>query len=236
MKSKKWNLKIKNEADVAEIWIYGNICDDTDGTFYREVCGVEGFVFPKEIREQLDGIGDKPVNVYIASDGGDVNAGFAIANIIGRLKGKTTAFVDSWAASIASVICLVCDEVVMPMNTFIMIHNPACICMGNAKDMRECADLLDTMRDSIITVYKQHDKADTDFVPLMDAETWLSAEESSKIWDHVKLVEATNKAVACFSGFASAPEQFKKHEHEEEAKPDYSDLIKQAAEVLENDK
>lgn len=231
----KWNLKIKNSAEKAEIWIYGNIVDDVDGGFLKAFHADEGYVFPAKIREQLDEIGDKPVSLYFASDGGDVNAGFAIASIIQRLKGETTAYIDSWAASIASVIALACDKVVIPDNCFIMIHNPACICWGNAADMRQCADLLDTMRDSIITIYQAHNSKDTDFVKLMDEETWLNAEQAAEIWDHVERVASTTQAVAYFSGFDKAPDSIK--QHEEEPKPvDYSDLIKQAQEVLENGK
>lgn len=226
----KWNLKIKNSAEKAEIWVYGNVVDNMQGTFLQSF-GVDGVVFPKQIQEQLDEIGDKPVNVYIASDGGDVNAGFAIASMLQRLKGKTTAYIDSWAASIASVIALICDAVIMPANTFLMIHNPLCGVVGNASDLRKTADLLDTMRDSIITVYKTHDKADTDFVKLMDEETWLTAEQASEIWDHVTLTGETNKAVACVSNFASAPEAVKQARVSK-----YADLVKQATEVLQNDK
>ena len=252
----KWNLKIKNTANRAEIWIYGNIIDDADGAFAKLLELDDGYVFPAKIREQLDEIGDKPVNIYIASDGGDVNAGMAIANIIKRLKGATTAYIDSWAASIASVIALACDRVVMPENTFIMIHNPACICVGMAADMRKTADLLDTIRDSIVDTYcercnteipvdvvKQYvpdfpDKngeAEDMFMGLMDNETWLTAADCKAIWTHVEVIEATNKAVACYSGFDKAPAALHKPEPKPEPKPvDYSELIKKATEVLTN--
>ena len=232
----KWNLKIKNSAEKAEIWIYGNIIDDVDGGFLKAYHADEGYVFPAKIREQLDEIGDKPVSLYFASDGGDVNAGFAIASIIQRLKGETTAYIDSWAASIASVIALACDKVIMPENTFLMIHNPSTICWGNAAELRQCADLLDTMRDSIIKIYKAHASEETDFVKLMDEETWLNAEDASKIWNHVERAEASTKAVAYFTGYDKAPDCIKKHEEEAVKPVDYSDLIKQAQEVLEDGK
>lgn len=244
MTERKWNLKIRNETEKAEIWIYGNVIDDADGAIANLLELANGYVFPAKIREQLDEIGEKPVNIYFASDGGDVNAGMAIANIIKRLKGKTTAYIDSWAASIASVIALSCDEIVMPANTFIMIHNPACCVFGNANDLRGVADLLDTIRDSIVMIYKAHDKANTDFQSLMDAETWLTAEKAAEIWDNVTVTDAANKAVACYTRFGGkAPKCLKKPV--EPAKPaepvktvepavDYTDLIRQATEVLEH--
>ena len=266
-KNQTWNLKIKNSAERAEIWIYGNIIDDVDGGFLRSFKADEGYTFPLKIREQLDEIGEKPVNIYIASDGGDVNAGMAIANIIKRMKGETTAYIDSWAASIASVIALACDRVVIPENAFIMIHNPSCIMFGTADEMRKTADLLDTIRDSIIDVYTDHcvtkvpesikktylqDDFDGEiedmFIDLMNAETWLTAADCAAIWTHVEIAEATNKAVACWTGFKTAPEALHKPADPEPAKPepvpepepakpepvDYSDLIAAATEVLKD--
>ncbi len=228
VKNKLNPLKIVNSADVAELWIYGDIVDDTDGG-WRKYWGEEGFTCPADVREELDSIGDKPVNIYIASDGGNVNAGLAIANIIQRLKGKTTAYIDSWAASIASVIALACDAVVMPDNTFIMIHNPAGGCIGTAKDMRDYADLLDVVRDSIIKVYETNsEKTAEDFIKLMDAESWLTAKQASELWNHISVVEATNKTVAVVSNYEKAPETVK-----EVVKKDYSELIAKAEAVLQ---
>ncbi|WP_330594436.1 Clp protease ClpP, partial [Clostridioides difficile] len=64
------------------------------------------------------------MNIYINSGGGSVFAGMAIYNMLKRHEGFKTVYVDGIAASIASVIALAGDRVVIPQNAYFMIHKP----------------------------------------------------------------------------------------------------------------
>ena len=71
------------------------------------------------------------------------------------------------------------DTVVMPANSMMMIHNPLTWMGGNANDMREMADVLDKIRDSIVSAYQAKTGMEPEaIIELLDAETWLTAQEA----------------------------------------------------------
>ena len=70
-------------------------------------------------------------------------AGQAIHTILRRHPARKVVTIDGLAASIASVIAMAGDEVVMPSNSLMMIHNPEGLAMGGSEDMRKMADTLD---------------------------------------------------------------------------------------------
>lgn len=100
-------IRIKNDAKSAEVYISGDIIDDVDGEEIKAWYGndASGYKWPDSVKRDLDAIDDDaPLTIYINSDGGSVPAGVAIANMIARHKGKTTAVVDGWCCSIATQI------------------------------------------------------------------------------------------------------------------------------------
>lgn len=192
-------IKIKNLTTKGEIYLYGIIVDDSDAQWLRDADGnLLGYQFPADVKAQLDALKGLPIDVHISSDGGSCSAGIAIANMLSAHDAPTTAYIDSWAASIASVIAFNCNKVVMPENTFLMIHNPAGGGMGEASFLRSIADWLDKIRDTIAETYAKHCNGDIERIKAdMDKETWYTAKEASELFDNVELVEANDiKAVA----------------------------------------
>ena len=119
------------------------------------------------------------VNVRINSAGGDVFDGFAIYNHLVQYDGKVTVYIDSMAASAASVVAMAGDEIIIADNALMMIHDPWTGTVGNSADMRSTADLLDKIRNSIVTTYMTKTSLIEDEVKaMMIAETWFSASES----------------------------------------------------------
>jgi len=133
-------------------------------------------------RDQMKTLGDvDEINVHINSQGGSVFDGIAIYQMLVQSKAKVTVFIDGLAASIASVIAMAGDEVIIPKNAMLMVHNPWTYTMGNAKELRKQADDLDKITASMKQSYlaKAGDKlSDEKLVELLDAETWLSADEA----------------------------------------------------------
>src|SRR5690606_18599525 len=87
--------------------------------------------------------------------------------------------IDGLAASAASIIAMAGQRVRMADNALLMIHNPWTVGIGNAAEMRKTAETLDTGRDTIIATYRWHATLDEkDIADLMDAETWMEADEA----------------------------------------------------------
>ena len=174
-------LTVKNSTlQTADLYFYGEIVSDWWGAWD------DLDQYPEAIRDFLTEHEGKDLNIYVNSGGGSVFAGLAIYNMLLRHKGKKTVYVDGIAASIASVIALAGDEIIIPSNAFMMIHKPWNACCGNADDYRKVAEDLDAVETGIINVYKAHlaDGADLETVKeLVAAETWLNGEEASKYFN-----------------------------------------------------
>lgn len=157
---------VKNESGAA-IYIY-DVIDSYWG------------ISAKDVIAALANAGDTAdVSIHINSPGGDVFEGRAIMAAIKAHKGKTTAYVDSLAASAATSIAVACDEVAISKGAFFMIHNASGAVWGDKTDMRETADLLEKVEGSIIADYTEKTGKDTQqIVDWMDAETWFTADEA----------------------------------------------------------
>jgi len=166
---KKW-FEIINKADKAEIWIYEQIGED----FWTG-----GGVTAKNFQKELAGIKASQIDLHINSPGGEVFDGITIYNLIKQHPANVTAHIDGLAASIASVIALAGDTVIMAENALFMIHNPWGFAMGDASEMRKTADLLDKIGGSLVTAYSSKSgKSDDEISVLMDSETWMTAQEA----------------------------------------------------------
>lgn len=159
------------DSKVGELLLYGIISD---------VSWWGDEITPKQFKQDLDALGDiDELRVYINSDGGDVFAGQAIHSMLKRHKARVIVYVDGLAASIASVIAMAGDVVRMPRNAMMMIHNPWTFTWGNAEQLRKVADDLDVIRESIVAAYEDKSGLTRDeLIPMLDAETWLTADEA----------------------------------------------------------
>lgn len=207
MKKRFWDFK--NAANgTGELYIYGDIVsyqwDDSDTT-------------AQSFKNELDGLGDiNTLNVYINSPGGSVFQGQAIYTILKRHKATVNSHIDGVAASIASVIPMASDNVFMPRNAMMMVHNPWTLAMGNAQDLRKQADDLDRIRESILEAYlsKTGDKLSREkLVELLDNETWLTAQECYDYGLCDEIVESKEIAasvdVELLGRFKSVPDSLK---------------------------
>src|SRR5205807_10307405 len=114
----------------------------------------------------------------INSPGGDVFESIAIFNLLRSQKKPIEVRVDGLAASAASVLAMCGDEIIMGANAMMMVHNAWSFCMGYAADMRQMAENLDKISAVIAGTYSRRIKRSlADVAALMDAETWMTAQE-----------------------------------------------------------
>ena len=158
-----------------------NACD-TGGVLYidGEIVTEEWFgdgseVVARKFRQELDKLGD--VTVYINSPGGDVFAGAEIYTMLREHTGTVTVKISSIAASIASLIAMAGDEVLISPVGSIMIHNPWTFAAGNAKEMEYWAGVLREIGEGIVTAYAEKTGKTRDEInQLLDGETYMNAQ------------------------------------------------------------
>lgn len=159
------------EEGVVRIRLYDPI--DSWGDFWG--------VSASEFAEVLDGLDPsvQEIRLHLNSPGGEVFEGLAILNLLRQHRARVVTVVDGIAASIASVIAMAGDEVVMSPNSELMIHDAWGICIGNAADMRDLARTLDHLSDNVASVYASKAGGSTEgWRALMIAETWYGADEA----------------------------------------------------------
>lgn len=117
----------------------------------------------------------KAITLRINSDGGDVFEALALYNYLKGLNAEITVMIDGIAASAASIVACA-GRVIMPRNAMIMIHNPFGMVQGDSEEMRAMAEVMDKVKESIITVYEAKTGQDKDQIAeMMAKETWLNA-------------------------------------------------------------
>ena len=120
-----------------------------------------------------------PVDLRLNSPGGSVFDAVAIHNALKRHEGTVTVWIDGIAASAASYVAMAGDEIVMPENAFLMIHDPAGLVMGTAEDMRAMAEALDKVKGSLVSGYAaKSGRTPEEVSALMAAETWFDASDA----------------------------------------------------------
>jgi ATP-dependent protease ClpP protease subunit len=181
------------------------IASETGDSWFGRTVG------PDALNLFLDNLkaGDK-ATIVINSPGGDIIAGFAMANAIKNCKAEITAHIVGIAASMASVIACACDKIVMEEVSFMMVHNPWTVAVGDAETLRHEAEVLDNMRSAIIAFYRGKFKTLTEdeIKAMCDEETWLIASDALAKGLDCEVVPCEMRAAACISqiGFAKIPE------------------------------
>lgn len=160
-------FEIRNAAaDEAELLIY----DEIDSWW-----GVAA----ADVISELATITAPSLRVRVNSPGGSVFEGLAIANALRSHPANVTVQVDGLAASIASVIALAGDRLVMMPNSMLMIHDASGLCIGDSTDMQQMGAVLDKISDNIAGAYAAKAGGDTAaWRDVMRAETWYLPDEA----------------------------------------------------------
>lgn len=184
------SIVMRAAKGAGEILIYEGIGAD----FWGEGMSAKRFAADIKALGDLD-----TLTVRINSGGGDVFDGIAIYEAIARngAKKKRVA-VDGLAASAASVIAMAGDEIEIASAGYIMIHNAHTFAVGEARDLRAAADLLDSVSGQIANIYSQRTGLGVAKLKAwMDAETWLDADQAIASGFATRKSSETVRAYAC---------------------------------------
>lgn len=163
----------------------------------------------KRFIDDLKSAGDKDINIRMNSVGGSVFDGLAIYNVLRSHKGYVNVKIEGLSASIASIIALAGDNIEMAENGFFMIHNPFGKSAGGADDMRKTADLLDKIKQELVSIYSNKTQlSDETISDMMDKETWLTSQEAKEMGFIDTITEPIKVAASFnFSKFTNVDEK-----------------------------
>jgi len=190
-----YRMRAKNKNE-GEIYLYGLIGRDFWGD------GISA----KQFADDLKALGNvSRIDLRINSDGGFVDDARAMYNLLRDHKATIAVHIDGIAASAASFIAMAGNTIEIAEGGFVMIHNARMGVVGEARDLRQAADILDMVNGTIRDTYVARTRQSAEQVTAwMDAETWFTGTEAVKHGFADKIVENLAAAAAI-----SDPSRFK---------------------------
>ena len=178
-------MKLESNPEKKEITMRGFIGD------YENGISADDFI------DVLAEHAGQDVTIHLNSEGGSVTDGLSMFNAIVNHDGKVTVHIDALAASIATVIAVAADRVMMNSTGKFMIHRCWTAAVGNCKDFRSMADVMDLLDKDIAASYSEKTGgSQEEMLALMDAETWMDAETALQAGfiDEIVEVKARSKS------------------------------------------
>lgn len=190
-----YRIVAKVDEALADLYIY----DEIGQSFWNDDA-----VTAKQFIADLEALPEavRTIRVHVNSPGGSVFEAVTIANALRDQRkehGRTVETrVEGLAASAATIITSAGHPVKIADNALLMIHNPSALVMGEATDMREMADALESVRNAIIATYRWISSLTTEALSdLMDAATWMDAQEAVANGLATEVIERV-PVTACF--------------------------------------
>ena len=166
MKKSWFTVQAAADGRTAQVAVRGYIGEwgVTDRDFIAEV----------EAQGEVD-----TIEVAINSRGGEVDHALSIFNFLKNHPAKVNMRVDGVAMSAASIILMAGDSIEMPANAILMVHKPSTFASGQADDLRDAADMLDTFESALMETYlARTGMAVDDLKTLLAEETFMTAKEA----------------------------------------------------------
>ena len=195
---------IKNiTQNSADIYIYGAICLEKERDWWTgEPIESDTDVYLMDFKKALDELENiSLINLYVNSPGGDVFVASTIVSMLRRLKDEGTkidVYIDALAASAASFLIMIADNIHIYKNSMLMVHKPMTYGYGNTLDLQKIIDMLDQVENStILPMYMSKTKegiTEEEIKTLIANESWLGAKEIEQYFNVI--VEDEEKSVA----------------------------------------
>lgn len=163
-------INMKAEETVAELIMYGAI-----GESYWDEDEISAKSINKALKDLPSSV--QTIEVRVNSAGGSVFDGVAIYERLKQHKAKVVAYVDGIAASIASIIIMAADEIIMGDGAQIMIHKPLAPVYGNSDELERMINILDKIEENMVSIYrKRMSESRIEISRMLSEETWFTSD------------------------------------------------------------
>ena len=218
------NFKYRNERNARFLSSFYNIPLDKKDYFRIEnstdesseilIYGYIGWPFndSSDFARAIGAMNQRDILVRINSVGGDVWDAHAAHNIIKSHPCKPKTRIESIAASAASYMAIAGKERQAYKNTMMMIHEPMTGLFGNQHEMREIADILAQVNETMVDMYVDNSNlGKKEIREMLKAETWMNAKAAKEKGFIDTIIEAGKPVKASFdlSIFANLPDELK---------------------------
>lgn len=139
---------------ILELYFLDLIFDRFEGNWFD---GFTEISLVEEVISQVKAANPSTIRLIIDSEGGDAGIGLAVYNFLKHYDAVIEVEIIGMAGSIASVIAMAASpgKLQIARNGFMVIHQAWGGGVGNAKDLRQAADVIDGYTATIVDIYVQ---------------------------------------------------------------------------------
>lgn len=124
----------------------------------------------------------QPLVVEVNSDGGSVQEGVAVFNLLRQWPGGVDVEIVGWALSVASLVAMAGRRIAMHPTSLLMVHAPWVGTTGNASELRTQAALLDLVASTMRSAYgRTRQKTAVVDQWLSGPDHWFTADEALRL-------------------------------------------------------
>ena len=180
---------------------------------------LKGDIFDTEEICQKVKAAEEDVELVINSPGGDVFSGLQMVKAIENCKHKVTAKVEVMAASIAAIIALSCEKILIGKNDLMMLHNCWTFTAGNKEQLQQEIDMMSVIDRVLHNVIEEHCYDDELISRVNEGDVWMTGDEVAELFDHAELMDAVQdyRLAACAS-LANLVKKYRAAEDDEKKK------------------
>ena len=160
----------------------GDIYDDEFAEILRYYGFESGIICPSDVRNFLSGAAGEDVTFEVNSPGGVLVAGTEIYSVIKNYGGNTTALVQSYAASAATVAIAGCRRITAERGALLCAHNPSTVAWGDAREMYKAGQGLENIKEALLNIYEPRAKISREEMSaLMDKDEYIDANRALEV-------------------------------------------------------
>lgn len=181
----------------------------------------------RDFIREIEALGDvKEIEVSINSRGGEVDHALAIFNYLSAHPATVIVRIDGLAASAASIIALAGDEIRMPANALIMVHNPWTFAAGNASELHRVAEDLEKVETALLETYMgRTGQSEVDLREMLNRETYMTAAEAVELGFADVVEPIVRRAAAAMAEALEVPETVLAQLNALEAQPEAEPVV-----------
>lgn len=155
---------------------------DNDSADVLRWWGWRDIVAPMDIAAALEKAGGEDVTILVNSPGGDMTVGGEIRSMLRRYAGKTTALIQGYAASAATLAISACTTIQSEAGALLCYHNPMTVAQGDHREMKRAGEGLKNARDAILEMYtaRPGTASREELIKLMDKDIWINPTQAKE--------------------------------------------------------
>jgi ATP-dependent protease ClpP protease subunit len=123
-----------------------------------------------------------PIWLHIHSYGGELFAGFSIADQLARIKSPIYAVVEGICASAATLIAMSCDRRYIQPSSFMLVHQLWAFAWGTHEQFKDEMTLQNKLMERLVAFYVEKSKVKEDEIrTMLQRDFWMDAETCVKL-------------------------------------------------------